>query len=49
MKKIILDTLLDGIKLLPFLFVTFLFIEILEQNFTNKTSYKCGYKCKNSK
>lgn len=37
MKEIIIHTLLDGIKLLPFLFITFLFIEILEHNFTNKT------------
>lgn len=34
---IILDTLIDGIKLLPFLFLAFLFIELLEHKFSNKT------------
>lgn len=37
MIDIILDTLIDGIKLLPFLFLAFLFIELLEHKFSNKT------------
>lgn len=38
MKEIILDTLLDSIKLVPFLFVAFLMIEIIEHKFSNKTN-----------
>ena len=38
MKEIILDTLLDSIKLLPFLFIAFLIIEIIEHKFSNKTN-----------
>lgn len=37
MKDILLETLLDGLKLLPFLFVAFLFIELLEHKFSKKT------------
>ena len=37
MKDIILDTLLDSAKLLPFLFVAFLIIEYLERKLTKKT------------
>lgn len=37
MKEIILDTLLDTIKLIPFLFVAFLIIELIEHKLTNKT------------
>ena len=37
MFDIILDTFLDSIKLLPFLFVAFLFIELLEHKFSDKT------------
>lgn len=36
MWEVILDTLLDGTKLLPFLFVTFLIIEIFEHKFSDK-------------
>ena len=37
MWDIIIDTLIDGIKLLPFLFVAFLLIELLEHKFSEKT------------
>ena len=37
MLDIILDTLIDVVKLLPFLFVAFLLIELLEHKFSNKT------------
>lgn len=37
MKEIILDTILDTIKLIPFLLVAFLIIELLEHKLTNKT------------
>ena len=37
MKEIILDTLIDGVKLIPFLFVAFLIIELLEHKMTKKT------------
>ena len=37
MKDIIIDTLIDTLKLLPFLFVAFLLIELLEHKITNKT------------
>jgi hypothetical protein len=36
MKDIILDTLIDSLKLLPFLFVAFLIIEFLEHKLSNK-------------
>ena len=37
MKEVILETLLDSFKLLPFLFVTFLLIELFEHKFSNKS------------
>lgn len=36
MKEIIIDTLLDAIKLIPFLFIAFLIIEIVEHKLSNK-------------
>lgn len=38
MKEIFLDTFIDSIKLLPFLFVTFLLMEYLEHRFSNKSN-----------
>lgn len=40
MKDIILDTLLDTIKILPFLFITFLIMEYIEHKFSNKSKEK---------
>ena len=40
MKDIILDTLLDGVKLLPFLFITFLIMELIEHKFGDKLNKK---------
>ena len=40
MKDIILDTLLDTIKILPFLFITFLIMEYIEHKFSNKSKKK---------
>ncbi len=37
MKEIILDTLIDALKLLPFLFLAFFIIELLEHKLSNKT------------
>ena len=37
MKEVILDTLFDGVKLLPFLFITFLFLEYFEHKFSKKS------------
>lgn len=37
MLDIILDTLFDGIKLIPFLFIAFLIIELIEHKFNKKT------------
>lgn len=37
MLDIIIDTLIDGLKLLPFLFITFLLIELIEHKFSKKT------------
>jgi hypothetical protein len=37
MKEIVLDTVLDGLKLLPFLLITFLIIEFLEHKMSDKT------------
>ena len=37
MKDVILDTLLDTIKLLPFLFIAFLLIEYMEHKISNKS------------
>ena len=36
MKEIIMDTLIDGLKLIPFLFVAFLIIELIEHRLSNK-------------
>jgi hypothetical protein len=40
MKEIILDTLLDALKLLPFLFVAFLIMEYIEHKFSKKSKNK---------
>ncbi len=37
LKEIIFDTLIDGVKLLPFLFFAFLIIELIEHKFDEKT------------
>lgn len=37
MLDVVMDTLMDGFKLLPFLFIAFLIIELLEHKFSNKT------------
>ena len=37
MKEVIIDTLIDSIKLLPFLFIAFLLIELFEHKFSKKT------------
>ena len=43
MFDIILDTLKDAIKLLPFLFVAFLIIELIEHKLSNKSKpYVCS-------
>ena len=36
MKEIIIDTLIDGLKLIPFLFAAFLIIELIEHKLSNK-------------
>ena len=36
MTDIILDTLIDTLKLIPFLFITFLIIEVIEHKLNNK-------------
>lgn len=40
MKEIVLDTLLDALKLLPFLFITFLLMEFFEHKFNKKSKDK---------
>ena len=40
MKEIILDTLIDAMKLLPFLFITFLIMEYIEHKFSKKNKNK---------
>ena len=40
MKEIILDTLIDALKLLPFLFITFLIMEYKEHKFSEKSKDK---------
>ena len=37
MKDIIIDTLVDALKILPFLFITFLLLELFEHKLNNKT------------
>ena len=37
MTEIILETLIDGLKLIPFFFVAFLLIEIIEHKLTGKS------------
>ena len=37
MKDVIIDTLKDSVKLLPFLFVAFLLIELIEHRYNKKT------------
>ena len=37
MLSLIQETLIDSLKLLPFLFITFLFIELFEHKFSNKS------------
>ena len=37
MKDVILDTIVDGIKLLPFLFIAFLIIELIEHKLSRKS------------
>lgn len=40
MKEIIIETILDALKLLPFLFVTFLIMECIEHKFSKKSKEK---------
>ena len=40
MKDIILDTFLDTLKLIPFLFITFLILEYIEHRFSKKNKDK---------
>lgn len=40
MKEIILDTILDALKLIPFLFIAFLIMEYIEHKFSNKSKNK---------
>ena len=40
MLDILIDTLLDSIKLLPFLFITFLIMELIEHKMNDKTKEK---------
>ena len=35
-EEVLMDTLIDGVKLLPFLFVAFLIIELLEHKLNSK-------------
>ena len=38
MWKIVAETLIDNIKIFPFLFVTYLFLEYLERKTSDKTT-----------
>ena len=40
---IILDTLIDSLKLLPFLFVTYLIMELIEHKTSKKTDEERGF------
>ncbi len=40
MKEVILDALIDSVKLLPFLFIAFILIELFEHKFSKKTKNK---------
>jgi hypothetical protein len=40
MKEIVIETLLDAVKLLPFLFITFVILEYIEHKFSDKTKNK---------
>ena len=40
MKEVIIDTIIDSLKLLPFLFIAFILIEVFEHKFSNKTKNK---------
>ena len=40
MKEVLLDTLFDSVKLIPFLFITFLLMEYIEHGFTKKGKEK---------
>ena len=40
MFEVIEDTLIDGVKLVPFLFITYLFMEILEHKMNNNLKEK---------
>ena len=37
MKEVIFDTFIDSVKLLPFLFITFLFLEYFEHKFSKRS------------
>ena len=37
MQEVIIDTIIDGIKLLPFLFIAFLIIELVEHKLSSKS------------
>ena len=40
MLEVVEDTLIDGLKLVPFLFITYLFMEILEHRMNNNVRQK---------
>lgn len=37
MKEVITEAIIDSLKVLPFLFITFLLIEVFEHKFSNKS------------
>ena len=45
MLEIIEETLIDGIKLLPFLFITYIIMEYIEHKTSNKTKDIIKKKC----